>query len=170
VFLVLLCNDRPVLGPWINSVRQNILAWTIVWSLLLLSLALTTTVFFPHLSTTTFEVGLGAGAALGIVGGVVVIVAGRRFAERRDAERVARSFGGLDPEQVDELDDDRALTRAERAVVRERERATWRTPALATLERPVMSPLRRVGLLTLRCYLVVAVVLVIAKVVELGIT
>jgi hypothetical protein len=58
-----------VLGPWINSVRQNILAWTIVWSLLLLSLALTTAVFFPHLSTTTFEVGLGAGAALGIVGG-----------------------------------------------------------------------------------------------------
>ena len=30
VFLVLLCNDRPVLGPWINGVRQNIVARTIV--------------------------------------------------------------------------------------------------------------------------------------------
>jgi NRAMP (natural resistance-associated macrophage protein)-like metal ion transporter len=171
VFLVLLCNDRPVLGPWINSVRQNILAWTIVWSLLLLSLALTAAVFFPNLSTTTFEVGLGAGAALGIIGGVVVIVGGRRFAERRDANAVARAFGGLDPEQVDELDHDtRILTRAERKAIRDHDRATWRTPALATLERPVMSPLRRVGLLTLRCYLVVAVILVIAKVVQLGMT
>jgi Mn2+/Fe2+ NRAMP family transporter len=171
VFLVLLCNDRPVLGPWINSVRQNILAWTIVWSLLLLSLALTTAVFFPHLSTTTFEVGLGAGAALGVIGGVVVIVAGRRFAERRDANVVARAFGGLDPEQVDELDHDtQTLTRAERKAIRDHDRATWRTPALATLERPVMSPLRRVGLLTLRCYLVIAVILVIVKVVQLGIT
>jgi Mn2+/Fe2+ NRAMP family transporter len=171
VFLVLLCNDRPVLGPWINSVRQNIVAWTIVWSLLLLSLALTAAVFFPNLSTTTFEVGLAAGAALGMVGGVVVIVAGRRFAERRDANAVAREFGGLDPEQVDELDHDtQILTRAERKAIRDHDRAAWRTPALATLERPVMSPLRRVGLLTLRCYLVVAVILVIAKVVELGMT
>jgi hypothetical protein len=52
----------------------------------------------------------------------------------------------------------------------QRERASWRTPALATLQRPVMSPLRQVGLLTLRCYLVIAVILVIAKVVQLGIT
>src|ERR1700721_29630 len=41
VFLVLLCNDRVVLGPWVNTVRQNIVAWVIVWSLVLLSLALT---------------------------------------------------------------------------------------------------------------------------------
>jgi Natural resistance-associated macrophage protein len=171
VFLVLLCNDRPVLGPWINSVRQNIVAWTIVWSLLLLSLALTAAVFFPHLSATTFEVGLGAGAAVGIVGGAVVILAGRRFAERRDARLIAQAFGDLDPDQVDELDHDTAtLTRAERKAARDMDRATWRTPALATLDRPVMSPLRRAGLLSLRSYLVLAVILVIVKVVEVGMT
>jgi Mn2+/Fe2+ NRAMP family transporter len=170
VFLVLLCNDRPVLGPWINSVRQNIVAWTIVWSLLLLSLALTAAVFFPHLSATMFELGLGAGAAVGILGGAVVIVAGRRFAERREAAQVARAFGGLDPEQVDELEDEtRTLTRAEFKAVRAQDRASWRTPALASLDRPVMSPLRRAGLLTLRCYLVIAMVLVIVKVVQIGI-
>ncbi|MGB9307062.1 MAG: NRAMP family divalent metal transporter, partial [Mycobacterium sp.] len=58
VFLVLLCNDRAVLGPWSNTVRQNIVAWTIVWSLVLLSLALTATTFFPGLSTGTVEGGL----------------------------------------------------------------------------------------------------------------
>ncbi len=68
VFLVLLCNDRAVLGPWSNTVRQNIVAWTIVWSLVLLSLALTATTFFPGLSTGTVEGGLAAGAAIGIVG------------------------------------------------------------------------------------------------------
>jgi len=171
VFLVLLCNDRPVLGPWVNTVRQNILAWTIVWSLVLLSMALTAAVFFPNLSTATLEIGLGVGAVVGIVGGAVAITAGRRIADRRDAQRVARAFGGLDPEQVDELDNETpALTRAERRAVREHDRATWRTPALATLERPVMSPLRRLGLLTLRGYLLIAVALVVVKLVETGIS
>src|SRR5271156_1041277 len=77
VFLVLLCNDRAVLGPWVNTVRQNIIAWTIVWSLVLLSLALTATTFFKDLSTTTIEAGLAAGAVIGIVGGAVAIIAGR---------------------------------------------------------------------------------------------
>ena len=62
VFLVLLCNDRAVLGPWVNTVRQNIIAWTIVWCLVLLSLALTAATFFPGLSTATIEAGLAAGA------------------------------------------------------------------------------------------------------------
>ena len=80
-------------------------------------------------------------------------------------------LGGLDPDQVDELDNDTpALTRAERKAVRDADRASWRTPALATLDRPVMSPLRRLGLLTLRGYLLVAVALVIVKVIETGIS
>src|ERR1700732_1897701 len=67
VFLVLLCNDRAVLGPWSNTVRQNIVAWTIVWSLVVLSLALTATTFFPGLSTAAIEAGLAVGAAIGIL-------------------------------------------------------------------------------------------------------
>jgi Mn2+/Fe2+ NRAMP family transporter len=170
VFLVLLCNDRPVLGPWVNTVRQNIVAWTIVWSLVLLSLALTAAVFFPNLSTGTLETGFGVGAALGIIGGAAVLAAARRSADRRDAERVARAFGGLDPDQVDELDHDTpGLTRTERKAMRDADRASWRTPALATLDRPVMSPLRRLGLLTLRGYLLLAVALVVVKLVETGI-
>ena len=171
VFLVLLCNDRAVLGPWVNTVRQNIVAWTIVWSLVLLSLALTATTFFPRLSTTTVEAGLAAGAMIGIVGGAVAIIASRRYSDLRDAEAIAQALGGgLDPEEVDELDDTPLLTRAERHAVRRQDRANWQTPSLAMLARPTMSPMRRAGLLTLRAYLVVAVVFVVIKIVEAGLT
>jgi Mn2+/Fe2+ NRAMP family transporter len=153
VFLVLLCNDRAVLGPWVNTVRQNIVAWTIVWSLVLLSLALTATTFFPGLSTATIEAGLAGGAAFGIVGGVAMIIAGRRYRDLREAEST----------------DTPLLTRAERHAVRQRDRANWQTPNLAMLARPTMSPIRRAGLFTLRGYLVLAVVSVIIKIVEVGI-
>jgi hypothetical protein len=167
VFLVLLCNDRAVLGPWVNTVRQNIVAWAIVWSLVLLSLALTATTFFPGLSTTTIEGGLAAGAVIGIVGGAAVIVGGRRYTDLRDAEAIARTLrGGLGPEEVDELDDTPLLTSAERRAVRQQDRVNWQTPNLAFLARPTMSPIRRAGLFTLRGYLVVAVVLVVIKIVE----
>jgi Mn2+/Fe2+ NRAMP family transporter len=170
VFLVLLCNDRAVLGPWVNTVRQNIVAWVIVWSLVLLSLALTATTFFPSLPTTTIEAGLALGAVIGIVGGAVAIIAGRRYSDRREAEVIVREFGGgLDPEEVDEIDDTPLLTRSERHAVRRQDRANWQTPSLAALERPEMSPIRRVGLLTLRGYLVVAVVFVVIKIVESGV-
>jgi hypothetical protein len=170
VFLVLLCNDRAVLGPWVNTVRQNMVAWTIVWSLVLLSLALTATTFFPGLSTATIESGLAAGAVLGIVGGATAIIGGRRYRDRREAEVIAREFGGgLDPEEVDELDDTPLLTRTERRAVRQQDRVNWQTPNLAILARPAMSPIRRAGLLTLRGYLVVAVVFVIIKIAQAGI-
>ncbi|CAM4262384.1 Divalent metal cation transporter MntH [Mycobacterium basiliense] len=169
VFLVLLCNDRAVLGPWANTLRQNIIAWTTVWCLVLLSLALTVTTFFPQLSTDAIEVGLVSGAVIGVIGGSVVIIAGRRHRDRREAEVIAREFGGgLDPAEVEEIDDTSLLTRAERRAVREQDRANWRTPDLATLARPSMSPARRAGLFTLRGYLALAVVLVVVKIIEAG--
>src|ERR1700739_755013 len=89
VFLVLLCNDRAVLGPWVNTVRQNILAWTIVWSLVLLSLALTATTFFPRLPTATLQGGLAACAVIGIVGGAAALAGGVRYTDLRDPESIA---------------------------------------------------------------------------------
>jgi len=170
VFLVLLCNDRAVLGPWVNTVRQNVIAWTIVWCLVLLSLALTAATFFPGLSTATIEAGLAAGAVLGIVGGAVMIIAGGRHRNLTEAEAIVRTLGGgLDPEEVDELDDASSLTRAERRAVRRQDRLCWQTPTLALLDRPTMSPMRRAGLFTLRGYLVVAVVFVIIKIVQAGV-
>src|ERR1700742_1660718 len=83
VFLVLLCNDRAVLGPWVNTMRQNIIAWSIVWLLVLLSLALTATTFFPRLSTATIEQGLVAGAAVGVLCGAVAIIGDQWYSDTR---------------------------------------------------------------------------------------
>ncbi len=47
-------------------------------------------------------------------------------------------------------------------------RATWTMPPLALLERPVWSPGRKAGMLLLRGYLVLAVLLLVVKTVELG--
>lgn len=164
VFLVLLCNDKAVLGPWVNTTRQNIVAGIIVWSLVLLSLALTAATFFPHLSTLTLEIGFGVGAAVGLLGGIG-IAAARNRGERRGVERTAAELGGLDPDQVEELDST-PLTRQERKSIQAADRDAWRTPALETLERPNFSPLRMAGMIALRGYLALAVVLVAVKIVQ----
>ncbi|HEX4587830.1 MAG TPA: NRAMP family divalent metal transporter [Mycobacterium sp.] len=166
VFLVLLSNDRSVLGPWVNTVRQNILAGIIVWSLVLLSLALTAATLFNDLSTATLEIGFAAGAGIGVLGGIGIAIA-RRRATRAAAAKQARTLGDLDPDQIEELDSHPStLTRAERRALIDQDRAGWRTPALHTLQRPAMSPLRRAGLITLRGYLLVAVALVVVKIVQ----
>uniref|UniRef100_UPI001C2103BB Nramp family divalent metal transporter n=1 Tax=Nocardia alni TaxID=2815723 RepID=UPI001C2103BB len=52
VFLLLLCNDRQVLGPWVNRTWLNIVAGVIVAVLLLLSGILMATTLFPHIDVT----------------------------------------------------------------------------------------------------------------------
>ncbi|MBO0865867.1 MAG: divalent metal cation transporter, partial [Mycobacterium sp.] len=53
VFLLLLCNDREVLGPWVNRPWLNVVASVIVAVLLLLSGILMATTVFPHLNIVT---------------------------------------------------------------------------------------------------------------------
>ena len=52
VFAVLLCNDRAVLGPWINRPWLNVLAAIIVGTLLLLSLILVISTVVPSVDVT----------------------------------------------------------------------------------------------------------------------
>jgi hypothetical protein len=49
------------------------------------------------------------------------------------------------------------------------ERENWRMPSLALLQRPQWSLGRRVAILTLRGYLVVAVILLVVKAVQLAV-
>ena len=48
VFLLLLCNDREVLGPWVNAPWLNAVAALIVGALVELSLILMASTMFPH--------------------------------------------------------------------------------------------------------------------------
>ncbi|MGF1427978.1 NRAMP family divalent metal transporter [Kitasatospora sp. LaBMicrA B282] len=175
VFLLLLCNDRPVLGPWVNTTRQNVAAGVIVWILVLLSLALTATTFFPDITTTELALGFAAGALLGLVGGVLVMLH-MQYTEQlaRMAAFTARhakpSVATLAASEVWLMQvqhrDGSPLNRTERRATLEHDRTTWRTPALETLPRPAFSALRKAGLLTLRGYLLLAVVLVGVKTVQ----
>src|ERR1700704_1921989 len=47
VFLLLLCNDKAVLGPWANSVKINIFTGAVIAVLVMLSIILTASVLFP---------------------------------------------------------------------------------------------------------------------------
>ena len=58
VFLLLLCNDREVLGPWVNRPWLNVAATVIIATLLMLSGTLMATTLFPHLNAARMAIWL----------------------------------------------------------------------------------------------------------------
>ncbi len=139
VFLLLLCNDREVLGPWCNPPWLNVLATMIIGVLVELSLILVASTAFPGLDVTQLFVYLS--------------LALRRGSARGGRLYVLRS---------------RPRGEVELASVPAERRATWTMPPLALLERPRLSPGRRAAMLMLRAYLLVAVLLLVVKTVQLG--
>ena len=74
VFLLLLCNDKDVLGPWVNRPWLNILASFIVAVLLLMSLVLMTTTLFSQINVKLLSEVLGVVlVAVFAVAGVVLV-------------------------------------------------------------------------------------------------
>ncbi len=140
VFLLLLCNDKDVLGPWVNSKKLNLFTASVIWVLVLLSVILTASVLFPGISSGQVVGILAGGAALGVTAGLYLVVRSRRARQA-------------------------VLT----VPVEWQHRESWRMPALHLLSKPPMSMQRKIGLVTLRGYLVVAFALVIVKVVEVAV-
>jgi len=138
VFLVLLCNDRAVLGPWINKPWLNALATIIVSALLLLSLVLVVSTVFPTINVTALITVLGIVMAL-VVGAATAWM----YWSARHADPV--------PE----------LARAEKE--------NWRMPALALLERPTWSLPKRIAMLTMAGYIILAVLFLAIKAVQLAV-
>ena len=81
VFAVLLCNDRAVLGPWVNRPWLNAVAAVIVGALLVLSLILVVSTVIPSVDVTALLVVLGSLAAGVVVAGGVWSWFNRRGAE-----------------------------------------------------------------------------------------
>jgi len=72
VFLLLLCNDHEVLGPWVNRPWLNVLATAIISILLMMSLVLMVTTLFSHIDVNKVAVILGAALVVSwAIGGVV---------------------------------------------------------------------------------------------------
>ena len=140
VFLLLLCNDREVLGPWVNSRWLNALAALIIAVLLLLSGVLMATTLFPGLNVTLVTVYLAV--AFTVLGGLAVV--GLAIVHRRGQPATPQP------------------------AIDKREKLTWRMPQLALLRPVQWSPGLKLGMLTLRVYLVISAVLLIVKAVQLG--
>jgi Mn2+/Fe2+ NRAMP family transporter len=68
VFLLLLCNDEQILGPWVNSFRMNAFTLFIIAILVTLSLILTAAVLFPAIGSGQIQTILGAGIGLALIG------------------------------------------------------------------------------------------------------
>src|SRR5439155_10312320 len=82
VFVVLLCNDRAVLGPWANKPWLNIVATLIVSVLLLLSMVLVISTVIPSVDVGGLMVVLGAVMAAGLLVGGAWVWRAQRGAAR----------------------------------------------------------------------------------------
>ncbi|HVY16635.1 MAG TPA: NRAMP family divalent metal transporter [Rhodopila sp.] len=72
VFLLLLCNDKAVLGPWVNGRWLNLFTGAVIWLLVLLSVILTAATLFPGLSGEAMLSVLAGGSAAGALGFLVL--------------------------------------------------------------------------------------------------
>jgi Mn2+/Fe2+ NRAMP family transporter len=141
VFLLLLCNDPEVLGPWVNPKWLNVVASIIVGVLLVLSGTLMATTLFPGIDVTAVLICLAI--ALG-VGGLAVVLVLRVMARRSGKPSVAPPVMG----PVDKM--------------------SWRMPPLNLLKPVKWSAGIQVGILSLRLYLVLSAVLLLVKAIQLG--
>ena len=67
VFLLLLCNDRGVLGPWVNGRFTNLFTGAVIAVLVLLSIILTASVLYPDISGQTILVILAGGIVVALI-------------------------------------------------------------------------------------------------------
>jgi NRAMP (natural resistance-associated macrophage protein)-like metal ion transporter len=72
VFLLLLCNDPAVLGPWVNGRGVNLLTGAVIAVLVLLSLVLTAATLFPAITGRQIVMILAAGGALALATALAV--------------------------------------------------------------------------------------------------
>ena len=144
VFLLMLCNDKAVLGPWVNGRRTNAFTAVVISALITLSVVLTASVIFPAITGTQIVVIMAACATAAVGAGGWLLVRGRRSR--------APAVGG------DTVRGDAVVNRM-----------TWRMPPLSELPTPKITGARRVGLIGLRGYLAIALIMVIVKVILLAI-
>ncbi len=85
VFLLLLCNDREVLGPHVNPRWLNVLAAAVIGALLALSAVLTATTVAPRLAFTPAVGSVVAAMAVAAVCATVIATRGRMAAAPVDA-------------------------------------------------------------------------------------
>ena len=140
VFLLLLSNDRDVLGPWVNGRWLNLFTGAVIAVLVLLSVILTASVLYPAISTVQILAILGGGSVAGVVAfAATALLRGKQTAAA-------------------------AMPRGETRLSRD----IWRMPPLDTLAPLQLKRSEKLWMLVLRLYLVVAVGMVVVRVMQLA--
>jgi hypothetical protein len=142
VFLLLLCNDREVLGPWMNPRWLNILSSVIIGVLLVLSGTLVVTTLFTGIDAAEVAVWV----AVGLVAGAALAGAWSWLTRNRRPPPQPRP----------------------RATMSETERMNWRMPPLTLLKPAEWSAARKATLLAMYGYLVISILLLIVKAIRLA--
>jgi len=142
VFLLLLSNDKAVLGPWANSRRLNLFTGAVVAALVMLSIILTASVLFPGISEHWIVGILIGGSTLALVLTALV----KLYERSADISAIFRVA----------------------PLGREHDRDTWRMPPLEQLPPARLSTLSRIWMIVLRGYLVVAAGLVLLRIFQLA--
>ena len=140
VFLLLLCNDKDVLGPWVNSKLINYFAGAVVAVLVMMSIILTASVLFPDITEVQILWILVGGVAATVLSAIGVNL----YEARKGKSKVIQ------------VKIDRSL------------RDTWRMPPVAQLPKAQISLLSKVWMIVLRGYLVVAGGMLIFKMIQLA--
>jgi len=77
VFLLLLCNDQAVLGPWVNGRLTNLFTGSVIAVLVMLSVVLTASVLYPDITGQTILWVLCGGTAVALVAAGLTLTFGR---------------------------------------------------------------------------------------------
>jgi NRAMP (natural resistance-associated macrophage protein)-like metal ion transporter len=141
VFLLLLCNDQAVLGPWVNGKWLNLFTGAVIAVLVTLSIVLTASVLYPEIDGTQILWILGIGSLMALCGFAVTVL----------FRRGKGTASGHAPTSASEL-----------------ARTMWRMPPLHALPPSQLTLSKRIWMLVLRGYLLVAVGMVVVRVVQLA--
>ncbi|NBV26619.1 MAG: divalent metal cation transporter [Actinobacteria bacterium] len=134
IFVLMLANDREVLGPWTNTRWMNAIATVVIGALIALSVTLMVSTLFPGVNVMRLLVDLSV-----VVGCVLAIL-------------VPWTFIHTGPAPTYDI-----------------KRADWRMPRLALVTPLPMSRGRRFLLRSVAVYLVVAGVMLVWRMIQLGV-
>jgi len=145
VFLLLLCNDKAVLGPWVNGRAMNLFTGGVISVLVMLSMILTTSVLFPDTANETVILSVL------VVGSLFALITAGTLAILKRRTRAAEPA-------ITDLATGPAVPREH-----------WRMPPLNQLPAARLALPSRVWMVVLRIYLVVAGGLVLVRIVALAV-
>lgn len=175
VFLLLLCNDPVILGPWVNPRWLNIVATVIVAILVELSLILTVTTVFPTVS-------IAAIIAVTVLVGILWLIGVAGYthwthwrADRRtppvpentsdstESKQTSVSYAQGSVLPISNLKE--ALPgEVENQRPANSDKFSWQMPPLHSLPPMVWTSRQKLGMYALRGYLIIAVVLLAVKI------